>query len=137
MNKPVTLPEELFEGKYNLEEIGAFSLLLCSPNLEEKTLEHWSKNKHFHELTNEMIKQGLIIVEDGDKITINLETKEKQNMKIIKAVDEILENLEDKENIRDILEHLAFEFYTQGYQDAEIDYKEPTFTGYGKKEDFE
>lgn len=143
MNKQVTLPEELFGGEYNLEEIGVISLLLCSPNLKEKNLEHWSKNEYFHRLTKDMIKKGLIIVEDNNNLTINLQTKEKPNMKIIKAIDEISQSLgvdmTDERDLRDILEHLAFEFYTQGYQDAEIDFKdEPEpFTAYGKPEDFD
>lgn len=138
------LPEELFNGTYTLEEIGVICLTLVAPHLNEEILNKWGSDEKFHQLTLDMIKRGLIIVEDNDKLTIDLQTKQKTNMKIIDAIDELVSILpitpenDDIDGVKDVLESLAFDFYIQGYQDAEIDYKEPEpFTAYGKREDFE
>ena len=141
MNNSFNIPKELFDGKYSLEEIGIITLLLHSPNFSKNILEFWYDNKRFHDILNELKLRGVINIGVNDRLTIDLRNKEKMNMKIIKAIDELvgITNCDRIEELKDVLESLAFEFYSQGYQDAEIDYKEEPepFTAYGKPEDFQ
>jgi hypothetical protein len=136
------LPAELFDGRYELNQIGAICLVLASPNFNSEVLEKWSNDKQFHKLTEDMIKSGLIIVEDDDKLTIDLKTNNKTNMKIKEAMNQIAlsfgADVNDCDEVQNILEAMAFEFYSIGYEDAKIDLSNESeiFVGYGKKEDF-
>lgn len=142
MSNEITLPLELFDGRLSLQEIGTVCVTMSYPHQPKDILDKWDENAIFNQTINEMMDQGMIVVE-GDDLVLKLDGEpENKNMKIETALNELYEkgicNEDNIEAIRGVVEELANKFYHLGYEDGEIDFgvEDDTFTGYGKKEDF-
>ena len=142
MSNEITLPLELFDGRLSLIEIGTVCVTMSYPHQSKDILDKWDETAIFNQTINQMMDQGMIVVE-GDDLVLKLDGEPKnKNMKIETALNELYNigicNEDNVEAIRDVVEELANEFYHLGYEDGEIDFgvKDDTFTAYGKKEDF-
>ena len=143
MSNEITLPLELFDGRLSLIEIGTVGVIMSYPHQSKDILDKWDDNAIFNQTINQMMDQGMIVVE-GDELVLKLDGEPKnKNMKIETALNELYSmgicNEDNMEAIRDVVEELANEFYHLGYEDGRIDFDADgdTFTGYGKKEDFD
>lgn len=142
----ITIPLELFENKFNLQEIGAICLLLSAPHIQKENLDKWGLDATLAETIKKLTDNRTIVVEkdeNGNTITtINTNTEmeeESANMDVRRAIRE-LEKLhgisgEDLGIIQEYMEELVFSSYTMGYDDGRVDYDD-SFTAYGKTEDY-
>jgi hypothetical protein len=138
----ITIPLELFDGRFSLEEIATISMIFASPNLSLKTREQWGGNPKCGEITDKLVQEGIIKFHD-DKIEIDI-TEKQEPMNIHKQIENILGKYqidqEDQNDINDLLETIGHESfgsgYEKGYDDGRIDFNEPSFTSYGNKEDY-
>lgn len=142
MQNEVTIPLELFDGRFSLEEISTISMIFASPHLSLKTREQWGGNSTCNEITEKLITDGIIKFQD-DKIVIDITEKQEEPMNTHQQIENILNkyeiNPDDKAELNDLLESIGHESfgsgYEKGYDDGRIDFAEPSFTSYGKKED--
>ena len=142
MSNEITLPIELFDGRLSLIEIGTVGVIMSYPHQSKDILDKWDETAIFNQTINQMMDQGMIVVE-GDDLVLKLDGEPKnKNMKIETALNELnnigICNEDNVEAIRDVMEELANEFYHMGYEDGEIDFgvEDDTFTAYDKKQDF-
>ena len=142
MNNEITLPIELFDGRFSLQEIGTIGVIMSYPHQAKEILDKWDDNDTFNQTIKKMMDRGMI-VQIGDELLLNIgEQPKHNNMKIETALNELYNNgicNEDSlDAIRDVMEELANEFYYLGYEDGKIDFEVggDTFTAYGKKGDF-
>lgn len=143
----ITIPLELFEGRFKVEEVGAICILLAAPHIQKENLDKWGNDDTLAKTINRLISEKAIIIEkdeQGNKITTiytekNMK-KESTNVDVRRALKELSKNhgylSEDLEIIQEYMEEVAFSSYTKGYDDARIDYVEPSYTSYGHKEDY-
>lgn len=75
----ITIPLELFDGRFSLEEISTISMILASPHLSLKTREKWGDNQTCNELADKLVRDGIIKFHE-DKIEINIQEKQPINM---------------------------------------------------------
>lgn len=142
MQNDVTIPLELFDGRFSLEEIATMSMILASPHMSLKTREQWGSNPTCNEITDKLIRDGIIKFRD-DKIEIDITEKQEEPMNIVAQIQTILEKYniheDDMVDLNDLFEEIGHESfgsgYEKGYEDGRIDFAEPSFTSYGKKED--
>ena len=114
----ITIPLELFDGRFSLEEIATISMIFASPNLSLKTREQWGDNPKCGEITDKLVKDGIIKFHD-DKIENDI-TRKQEPMNIHKQIENILGkyqiNQEDQNDITDLLETIGHEFFGSGYE---------------------
>ena len=144
--KDIVIPLELFDGHFDLLDVGAICVLLASPHLNKENLDKWSKNVTLAQVIEKLIADKIIVIEEdenGNKITtIHVEKmkNESSNTDVRNAIRELAKDYgftdEDLNVIQSSMEEVAFSSYCKGYDDGRIDYAEPSFTGYGHKEDF-
>lgn len=143
----IVIPLELFEMNLTVEEVGSICILLSSPHIEKQSLDLWGKNDTLKQAINKLIKDKVIVIEEdenGNKITtIHTEKKMKKKSKnpdVNRALNEIKMEYGFDDDSLDIfqkyLDDVAFVSYTKGYDDARVDYVEPSYDGYGHKEDY-
>ena len=142
MNKEITLPIELFDGRLSLLEIGVIGVIMFYPHQSKQVLDKWEENDIFNQTIDDMMDRGVIAL-IGDELLLNIEEQPKhKNMKIETALNELFErgicNEDNMGSIRDVMEEISNDFYYMGYEDGKVDFGvgEDTFTAYGKKEDF-
>jgi hypothetical protein len=75
----ITIPLELFDGRFSLEEISTISMILASPHLSLKTREQWGEDQTCNELADKLVRDGIIKFHE-DKIEINIQEKQPINM---------------------------------------------------------
>jgi hypothetical protein len=75
----ITIPLELFDGRFSLEEISTISMILASPHLSLKTREQWGDDQTCNELADKLVRDGIIKFHE-DKIEINIQEKQPINM---------------------------------------------------------
>lgn len=145
MQNDITIPLELFDGRFSLEEIATVSMLLASPHMSLKTREQWADNSTCNEITKKLIKDRIIKIQ-GDKLEIDITEKQEEPMNIHQQIEDILGkyeiNPDDKAELNDLLETIGHESfgagYDRGYEDGRIDFStcDSSFNSYGKKEDY-
>ncbi len=138
--REITLPFEVYDGRFTPEEIGVLGIFMSYPNQDRTILDKWDKDDKFNSTLKKMIDAKIIVFEDN-KATINISKhKISENMSINKAIQELL-NIDgfDNENlviaVQDLMEEIANESYWKGYEDGKNDYA-PPYTGYGDREDW-
>lgn len=140
--KEITLPIEMYDGRFTPDEIGVLGIFVSYPHQPKEVLDMWDEDGIFRSVLEQMIDKKIIVFKDGEA-TINIDYQQitqSKNMHVSKAIQELIDTHGLPENvlldIQDLMEEIASESYSMGYRDGEIDYKEPIFTAYGKQEDF-
>lgn len=78
MQNDITIPLELLNGRYSLEEIATMIILFASPHLSVKTREYWCDNESCNRITDRLAKEGIIIFHDDDRIEIDIQETQPQ-----------------------------------------------------------
>lgn len=144
MKQDITLPIELFDARFSLEEIGTLALIMSYPYQDNKIIEFWNKHKPYTDVINSFIERKIIIF-DGDKMEIDIDADKKiepsKNMNINNAIKELYENCDLSNDVliyvKDLMEEIASSSYTTGYEDGKIDFQEIPLNSYSKKEDIQ
>lgn len=137
MNDTMTIPLEIMDGRFSLEEISTITILLASAQIPNINI--WTSNNRFNEIIDQLTEKNVLKFEN-DKLEINLQ----KDMSIAQKIREILQNngidIEASKEILELVETVgseSFEMgYHKGYDDGRIDFAEPSFSSYGKKEDY-
>ena len=124
----ITIPLELLDGTFSLDEIATISVLMAAPNLSSESLKIWSENEKCNETTNSLISKGIVSKNDGE-VVINLEPSSDLET-IIKRIllENSLSTSSDKAvklilDIIDDIKQLSYaDGYEKGYQDGEVDF---------------
>jgi hypothetical protein len=124
----ITIPLELLDGTFSLDEIATISVLMAAPNLSSESLKIWSENEKCNETTNSLISKGIVSKNDGE-VVINLEPSSDLET-IIKRIllENSLSTSSDKAvklilDIMDDIKQLSYaDGYEKGYQDGEVDF---------------
>jgi hypothetical protein len=124
----ITIPLELLDGTFSLDEIATISVLMAAPNLSSESLKIWSENEKCNETTNSLISKGIVSKNDGE-VVINLEPPSDLET-IIKRIllENSLSTSSDKAvqlilDIIDDIKQLSYaDGYEKGYQDGEVDF---------------
>lgn len=141
MKPEITLPLELFDGRFSLLEIGTVGVIMSYPHQAKEILGKWDETDIFNQTIHDMMNRKIMVME-GDSIVLDIEEQKSKNMKIETALNELYNkgicNEDNVEAIRDVVEEIANDFYHLGYEDGRIDFgvEDDTFTAYGKKGDF-
>jgi hypothetical protein len=141
MKQEITLPFEVYDGRFTPEEIGVLGIFMTYPNQDKSILDIWDKDDKFNSVLRKMIDAKIIVFEDN-KATINISKyKPSNNMSVRKNIQKLVNTYDIPDNmlidIQDMMEEIANETYWKGYEDGKTDYvEEGTFTGYGNREDW-
>jgi hypothetical protein len=128
MQTDVTIPLDLFNGKYSLDEIATVCVLFASPHLLEKTRLQWADNQTCNDVTVKLVKEGIITIHD-DRIEIDI--SEKIPMSITDKIENILINSNlNRETINEVLD------LVESIPQESSETSESIVRTYGKKEDY-
>jgi hypothetical protein len=74
--KDITLPLEVLDGRFTLEQVGAISVLMGIPYMTNEQVDHWGSIPEFIPVINNFVKTGIAkaVPEDdgGIKLEIDL-----------------------------------------------------------------
>lgn len=138
--KEITIPIEMYDGRFTLDEIGVLGVMLSSPHISKDVINKWEVDNDFQSTLKKLVEEEIIIF-DNDKVTINIDkSKQNKNMHIKKEIQKIVDAHNLREDvfldIENLIEEISSEYYNMGYEDGKIDFSEQSFTSYGKNEDY-
>jgi hypothetical protein len=146
MKNEIQVPLELFDGRFDLKEIGTICLILSTPHLEKEAIDKWDDHGEIASVVHNLMKKKYITIDENENnqrvLTINIEytNQEPEKMTIKNAIKQLTKtyHLDDEElnTIEEMMEEIAFKYYSMGYDDGKIDCGDGTFTAYGKSEDY-
>jgi hypothetical protein len=144
-----SIPREIVDYTYTLEEIGALVILLESPNMHRDLSEKWDNTPQFKHILDNFLYRGIVRLDKNEKgdsvLHINLNSEvdqqETENMTINKALKELQKKWgirsEIGEHVKELMEEIASSSYYTGYDDRRLEEDASVFTAYGKHEDFQ
>jgi hypothetical protein len=118
----ITIPLELFDGRYNDEEIFVICALMAAPHLDNTPKPKWMDDEKYTDVITSLISRNIIVKDNDGNITIDLTTKKASDL------ETLLRDLnpDTVSKIRDIIRETESDSYadgyTQGYSDARIDF---------------
>ena len=84
MNKnEITIPIEVFDGRFTLEEVASLCVFMAHPHLNIEIIEKWNQNDEFQSNIRKLIDNGTISFKK-DGATINIDQKPKTDMHLEK-----------------------------------------------------
>jgi len=118
----ITIPLELFDGRYNDEEIFVICALMAMPHLDKDSMLKWMDGEKYTDVITSLVSRKVIVKESNGSITIDLTSDKGFDL------DTLLSELDSDKNIKvnTIIEELRADSYadgyTKGYSDAKIDF---------------
>ena len=71
--KQITLPIELFDGRFTLEQVGAIAVLMGIPYMTQEVVTHWGKDDSFMPIVNKLVNDGHAKVTPDEDGAVKLE----------------------------------------------------------------
>lgn len=71
--KDITVPLEVLDGRFSLEQIGAISVLMGIPYMPKEKVEHWGNIPEFMEIINDFVRTKIAKASPDDDGSIKLE----------------------------------------------------------------
>ncbi len=72
--KNITLPLEVVDGRFTLEQVGAIVVLMGVPTMPNEKIDHWGNDPKFMPIVNDLVATGVAkAINDGDSVLIEID----------------------------------------------------------------
>lgn len=69
----ITLPLEVFDGRFTLEQVGAIAILMAIPNMTKENVTHWGNDAFFMPIVNGLVASKHATVSPNGDGSVKLE----------------------------------------------------------------